>query len=503
MNKPSPQPRHRFRDTALASGLVDEAQLSAAEREVGVSLQHRAADPEVWDRAVADHLVAQGLLTPFQAREILAGRRRFRLGQYTVLDEIGKGGMGQVFRAEHAMMGREVAVKVLPRAKSTPESEAAFRREMRMLGRLDHENLVRAFDAGYDAMVSYLVTELVPGIDLRRYVQSYGPLDEATAASVIAQAACGLAYAHDQRLVHRDVKPGNILVMQDGRVKVLDLGLAGSQLAEESSRLGRVVGTMDYIAPEQIRTPDDVGPSADVYALGCTLYYAVTGRVPFPGGSRREKMERHLNDAPDSVRRLAPHLSDAFCEVVEAMMMKSPDQRIATAAEVVERLRPWLPEGQPWNAGGMQGSSGFAGFDAAVARPRSHLRPAPLSPSTSGMGAGGGERSSVFGTSLSGTSASGMSDSGAWSPLGVGGSVLIAANTVGLTRLMRLAVQALVIAVPGGVAFGWAMSLVQRINADRFSTLLGGTTPASLGWAAFLLLFALQMLAGAASRRSR
>ena len=119
------------------------------------------------------------------------------------------------------------------------------------------------------------------------------------------------------------------------------------------------------------------------------------------------------------------------------------------------------------------------------------------------MGAGGGERSSVFGTSLSGTSASGMSDSGAWSPLGVGGSVLIAANTVGLTRLMRLAVQALVIAVPGGVAFGWAMSLVQRINADRFSTLLGGTTPASLGWAAFLLLFALQMLAGAASRRSR
>ena len=106
------------------------------------------------------------------------------------------------------MMGRVVAVKVLPRAKSTPESEAAFRREMRMLGRLDHENLVRAYDAGYDAMVSYLVTELVPGMDLKQHVHTHGPLDEATAASVIAQTARGLAYAHDQGLVHRDVKPG-------------------------------------------------------------------------------------------------------------------------------------------------------------------------------------------------------------------------------------------------------------------------------------------------------
>ena len=152
MPKPDRE-RPRFRDTALASGLVTEAQLVAAEREVGLVMNPRTADPEAWDRAVAEQFVVDGVLTRFQARELLAGRTRFRLGQYTVLDEIGKGGMGQVFRAEHAMMGREVAVKVLPRAKSTPESEAAFRREMRMLGRLDHENLVRAFDAGYDAMV--------------------------------------------------------------------------------------------------------------------------------------------------------------------------------------------------------------------------------------------------------------------------------------------------------------------------------------------------------------
>jgi serine/threonine protein kinase len=477
MTKPSPHSRHRFRDTALASGLVEESQLAEVERDLEPVLRRIAADPEVCDRTVADRLVSQGLLTAFQAREILAGRRRFRLGQYTVLDEIGKGGMGQVFRAEHAMMGREVAVKVLPRAKSTPESEAAFRREMRMLGRLDHENLVRAFDAGYDAMVSYLVTELVPGVDLRRYVQAHGPLDEATAASIISQAARGLAYAHDQGLVHRDVKPGNILVMQDGRAKVLDLGLAGSQLAEESSRIGRVVGTMDYIAPEQIRTPDDVGPAADVYALGCTLYYAVTGRVPFPGGSRREKMERHLNDAPESVRRLAPHLSDAFCDVIEGMMMKSPAARIPTAREVVERLRPWLPEGQTWNAVGIKAGGG--------------------------PGSSGGERSSVSGASLGGTSASSLSDSGGWPPAGLGGGGTITADTVGLTRWAWLVAQALAIAVPGGLAFGWVMSLVRSVDAGRFDSLLGGTTTRFLGWAAFALLFVLQMLAGAASRRGR
>lgn len=122
--------RRRFRDTALASELIDEPQLAAAEGEVAVVLNRATADPVEWDKAVADRLVQQGLLTSFQVREMLAGRRRFRLGQYTVLDEIGKGGMGQVFRAEHAMMGREVAVKVLPRAKSTPESEAADRKSV-------------------------------------------------------------------------------------------------------------------------------------------------------------------------------------------------------------------------------------------------------------------------------------------------------------------------------------------------------------------------------------
>ncbi|MFM8377936.1 MAG: serine/threonine-protein kinase [Planctomycetia bacterium] len=341
--KPSPPKVRPFRETALASGLVTEAQVDAAQAELRARPDAGQASEAAHDRALADLLVAQGVLTPFQAEQMLVGRRKLTLGQYKILDAIGQGGMGRVFKAEHVMMGREVAIKVLPREKSTPETEAAFRREIRMLGRLDHVNLVRALDAGHDGKVYYLVTELVDGLDLRKQVRRYGVLDEVTAASVIVQAARGLAYAHERGLVHRDVKPGNLLVTPDGRVKVLDLGLAGSVMEEESTRLGRVVGTMDYMAPEQIRMPDKVGPPADVYGLGCTLYFALVGEVPFPGGTREEKARRQLTEPPRPVRQLARHASAGFCAVVEAMMRKDPAERLASAAAVIERLRPWTP----------------------------------------------------------------------------------------------------------------------------------------------------------------
>ena len=301
-------------------------------------------DAARWDPAVADCLVTREKLTRFQANQLLAGRRKLTLGQYQILDELGRGGMGQVFRAQHVMMGRTVAIKVLPRAKSTSEAEAAFQREIRMLGRLDHDNLVRALDAGHDGKVYYLVTELVPGIDLRRQVLKYGELDEIRAASVISQAAQGLGYAHGQGLVHRDVKPANLLVTPEGHVKVLDLGLAGSVIEGESTRLGRVVGTMDYMAPEQIRAVDNVGPSADVYALGCTLYFALTGQVPFPGGSRQEKMQRQLSEQPRPIRQLEPGVSEDICRVVDAMMRKDPQERPSSAQAVIDRLRPWTPQ---------------------------------------------------------------------------------------------------------------------------------------------------------------
>lgn len=364
----SPQRVRPFRETALASGLVTAAQIEAAEAELrsrstagrGASAG-RAPEPG-HDRALADLLVAQGTLTPFQAEQMLVGRRKLTLGQYRILDAIGQGGMGRVFKAEHVMMGREVAIKVLPREKSTPETEAAFRREIRMLGRLDHVNLVRALDAGHDGKVYYLVTELIDGLDLRKQVRRYGVLDEVTAASVIVQAARGLAYAHERGLVHRDVKPGNLLVTPDGRVKVLDLGLAGSVMEEESNRLGRVVGTMDYMAPEQIRMPDKAGPAADVYGLGCTLYFALVGEVPFPGGTREEKARRQLTEPPRPIRQFARHVSSGFSAVVEAMMRKDPAERLASAGAVIERLMPWVPsEPLPMPRQPLPGRSGGGG----------------------------------------------------------------------------------------------------------------------------------------------
>lgn len=490
----NPRERPRFRDTALASGLVDEPHLAAAEAAVAGVVDRMAAPPTDWDQAVADRLVEDKLLTPFQARELMAGRRRFRLGQYTVLDEVARGGMGQVFKAEHAMMGREVAVKVLPRAKATPESEAAFRREMRMLGRLDHENLVRAYDAGYDAMVYYLVTELVPGLDLKRQVQKHGPLDEPEAASVIAQAARGLAYAHEQGLVHRDVKPGNIIVMPDGRVKVLDLGLAGSQIEEESSRLGRVVGTMDYIAPEQIRSPDDVGPSADIYALGCTLYFAVTGQVPFPGGTRREKMQRHLSATPVAVRELVPRLSAEFCRVIEAMMAKDVANRIPSAAEVAERLRPWTPAAPV----AMPRRNGRA------ERQRSGTEPPPLpaepARGSSWVNAWGRQDTPAVPPKRADEDLDWLARESATEHTPAGLGSLLARD---VRRLGRAVVQALILSAIVGLLFGSAMSLVERIDPVRFNELLMGYGPVTLGWSAFLLLVALQALQLVASLGGR
>jgi len=482
-SEPDGRPRGRrgLRETALASGLVGSDEFDAAQ----TMARGRSGTADVPDAATADVLVEQGRITPFQAREMLAGRTRFRLGQYTVLDEIGKGGMGQVFKAEHALMGRLVAIKVLPRAKATPESEAAFRREMRILGRLDHENLVRAFDAGYDAMVYYLVTELVAGIDLRRHVREFGPLEESFAASVITQTARGLAFAHEQRLVHRDVKPGNILVMDDGRVKLLDLGLAGSALAEEALRLGRVVGTMDYISPEQIRAADDVGPAADVYSLGCTLYFAVTGRVPFPGGDRREKMQRHLGEQPIPVRQLAPAVSPAFARIIDSMMAKNVAERVGTAAEVIQRLAPWTPphplplprrRAAAAQDGGEESSTPWRA-DEAPAVP-AWAPPLPVAPAS--------EPSSAD-----------------WLTDRVQEVLDTCTDPRKLARVAAAAARVVAPAAVAGAGFAAVMQVARTIDPERFSTVAGSFTPAACGGLAFVAVAVVRTYAAleAASRR--
>lgn len=210
---------------------------------------------------------------------------------------------------------------------------------------LDHPRLVAALDAGQDGSVYYLVTEYVPGMDLRKLVREQGPLSMAAAASIISQVAEALEYAHAQGIIHRDVKPGNVLVSPEGEVKLSDLGLAGplTSTADTDPRYGKIVGTSDYLSPDQIRDPWNPTPAWDIYSLGCTLYYAVTGKVPFPFGTTSDKARAHCEWLPRDPRRLNSQLSTEFVEVMADMLAKDPAQRITSAREVATRLAPFLP----------------------------------------------------------------------------------------------------------------------------------------------------------------
>jgi len=334
-----------FERCALAGGLLTEEQIqqawAALEHSERVSPGASALPP---DQSLAAKLVELGWLNVWQTEQLLQGRHRFDLGSYRIVDSIGRGGMGEVYKAEHGVLGRTVAIKVLPRRRSAPEDIANFLREARVLARLDHENLVRAFDAGEDQNVYYLVTEYVPGTDLRKLVRAKGPLSMKQAASVISQVAMALHHAHEQGLIHRDVKPGNVLVTPDGRAKLSDLGLAGPLRGnlDEDPRLGKIVGTADYLSPDHIEAPWNPTPAWDIYSLGCTLYYAVTGKVPFPGGATLDKVRAHRQLRPLDPRRLNPNLSSSFVDVIADMMAKNPAERIASAKEVAERLAPWV-----------------------------------------------------------------------------------------------------------------------------------------------------------------
>ena len=338
-----------FRQAAIKSKLVSEHDLEEAMRALcdrDPSQAETAVD--IPDDKLADQLVKMGLVNPWQAGQLKLGRTRFHLKDYQIIDSIGQGGMGQVFKAEHSVMGRVVAIKVLPKSRSTDDAVANFQREIRTLANLDHPNLVRAYDAGHDGNVHFLVTEFVPGTDLRHLVRHGGGMHEQDAATLVRDVARGLGHAHQRGLVHRDVKPGNIMVTPGGLVKVLDLGLAGflqEELdlhgsAERDSKRGRIVGTADYLAPEVIEG-NPATPASDIYGLGCTLYYAVTRKVPFPGGNSVQKCHRHLSERPMDPRRFRQDISEEFLSILSDMMAKDPQKRIQTAEQVIERLNPW------------------------------------------------------------------------------------------------------------------------------------------------------------------
>ena len=337
-----------FEHCALASGLLTATQLDEARASVprlGDDQSTPGATPS--EQQLADRLVEMGHLNAWQAKQLLEGRTKFNLGPYLMIDWLGKGGTGQVFKARDEKFGRIVAVKVLPHEKSTPEAIANFTHEIRAMASLNHPKLAAALDAGQDGNVYYLVTDFVPGMNLRKLVRENGPLSMSAAASIISQVAEGLEYAHAKGLIHRDVKPSNVLVTPEGDVKLLDLGYAGPLIGavEMDPRYGKIVGTMDYLSPDQIRDPRNPTPAWDIYSLGCTLYYAVTGRVPFHGGNLGDKAFAHCNLRPFPPRRLNPQLTEEFAQVMTDMMAKDPKKRIASAKEVIARLEPFLPGG--------------------------------------------------------------------------------------------------------------------------------------------------------------
>jgi serine/threonine-protein kinase len=298
----------------------------------------------------ARELIAAGHLTPYQANAVL--ERRFadlRMGNYEILDQLGVGGMGTVFKARHKRMKRIVALKVLsPEVAATDKFLHRFQREIETIARLVHPNIVIAFDADEGEAGPFLVMEFVDGRDLASEVTAEGPLPVAAAVDRIIQAARGLEYAHSQGVIHRDIKPGNLLRAKTGEVKVADLGLARFRGASGSSgtgsltQAGMVVGTVEYMSPEQAVDSGTVDQRADVYSLGCTLYFLLTGRTPYTGTSLMGVMLAHRDDPIPSLRTVRPNVPPALEAVFRRMVAKLPEDRPASMTQVIldlERVR--------------------------------------------------------------------------------------------------------------------------------------------------------------------
>jgi serine/threonine protein kinase len=353
------------RQTFLAhlrqSALVSAEQLAAIAREY-------ADQPR--GRVIARSLVEKEILTRFQAERLLMGRTTgFLLGQYRVLEQIGRGGMGRVYKAQHRTMHRLVALKVLSAdLLSTERAVELFLHEVRAVAQIVHPNVVTAFDANEVNGRYYLVLEYVDGPNLDQLVRKQGPLSVGLACDYIRQVANGLQCAHLQGMVHRDVKPANLLVQwhglngddSPGLVKISDFGLARltKPIGTPTSRMvpgtiltreNMVMGTPDYLSPEQSRSIHKTDIRSDLYSLGCTFYYLLTGSVPFPGGNAMEKLIRHATELPAPITDYRSDVPAAVLAIVDRLLAKAPEDRFQTPAELAEALHPFAVGGPtPW-----------------------------------------------------------------------------------------------------------------------------------------------------------
>ena len=292
---------------------------------VGLIRRSGLVNPEDWKAFLKNHeelpqaprelaglMVRRGLLTRFQAKHILAGRHRgLILGQYKLIDQIGKGGTGIVFLAEHRRMRRQAALKVFSNKCSNQEALERFYREARAVAALDHPNIVRAHDVNQEGNIHYLVMEYVEGASLQQYVELQGAFSPRVAAGYISQIAAGLHHAHERGLIHRDIKPANLLLDKAGTVKILDMGLVlffheeNDSLTQDLSK-GAVLGTADYLSPEQALDCHEVDIRSDIYSLGATFYTLLNGTPPFHHSKITQKLINHQIKEPEPCTNSTP-----------------------------------------------------------------------------------------------------------------------------------------------------------------------------------------------------
>lgn len=329
------QATRSFVRRTIAAGLVEIDDL----KKVVVSLM--AEDDRFSPQRLADGLVGAGILTKWQANKLLLGRSKgFYLGSYRLLRPIGKGGMGMVYLGEHHVMKRLMALKILPpEATDSPRRLERFKEEARACAQLDHPNIVRAYDFAEAGGRYYIVMEFVDGIDLHHAVNRDGVMSSADVIDLLRQATSGLEHAHARGIVHRDIKPANLLLRTDGVLKVSDLGLARVGLAELTSEAHRrLMGTADFVAPEQAINSQQVDASADIYSLGCTAFYLLTGQPPFPASSVKQRLARHQTAEVPDVRSLREDCPESLARLIQRMMAKRPNDRPKSTTELLGQL---------------------------------------------------------------------------------------------------------------------------------------------------------------------
>lgn len=299
---------------------------------------------------LAKALVKKGLLTRFQLKRILKGHHHgLVLANNALLEKIGEGGMGIVYRAQHQTMKRIVAVKVL-NEKATKDEYISrrFQREVQAAAQLIHPNIVAAFDASEENGCHFLVMEYVEGVDLQTYVEKQGRLSCEKAADIILQAARGLQYAHNKKIIHRDIKPGNLLLSSDGSIKILDMGLArfdsvpgiDGDLSDDSlTTENQIVGTVDFMAPEQADDSKRVDSQCDMYSLGCTFYFLLTGEAPFFRSTLLNTLIAHRADPIPLASAKVPGVPPEIDKLITRMLQKDPAKRISSMQEVIDKLR--------------------------------------------------------------------------------------------------------------------------------------------------------------------